>query len=234
MSTLELNAFLNSFQKPANYDQTAWDELIAQSKEIWKAYMLGESWENAVSITCKESYLMLVDTNGKLVIKDDSVLNYVQNEHTRGWRSKLEDIALNAIRDKRYQRAALYFGKAIKVDPKHALNYYRRALVSMKLLNNKAALADLNKAIELQPENENLYLKRAQVYRLLDVDFKAMSDLNKTIKLNANCAEAFEVRGKFRMSLGDRAGARMDLNRSYEIINSRKTGPMEQYGAKAA
>ncbi len=234
MSTNELNAFLNSFQKPANYDRDAWENLIAHSKEIWNAYLNGNTWEQAIDITCKESYLMLVDTNGKLVINNDSLLNYVQNEHTRAWRSKLEDIALRAIREKRYKRAEQYFGKAIKVDGKHALNYYRRALVSMKLLNNKSALADLNKAIELQPENENLYLKRAQVYRLLDVDFKAMSDLNKAIKLNSNCAEAYEVRGKFRLSLGDRAGAKMDLNRSFEIINSRKTGPSEQYGAKAA
>lgn len=234
MSTNELNFFLNSFKKPENYDTNAWNELLAQSKAIWKSFLSGKSWDEAVNITCKESYLMLVDTNGKLVVKNQELLQYLKTKHNREWRERLENIALRAISDKRFEKAELYFSKALKVDSERAVNYYRRAIIRMKLLNHKEALVDLTKAIELQPENEVFYLKRAQLFRLLDVDFKAMSDLNKAIKLNPNNAEAYEIRGKFRHSLGDRAGAQMDLNKSLELINDRRPGTTEFYNSKAA
>jgi hypothetical protein len=63
------------------------------------------------------------------------------------------------------------------------------------------------------------YKHRAEVFRLLDVDHKAMSDLNKAIKLNPSESSLYELRGKFRLSLGDRAGGRLDLLRSEELKN---------------
>lgn len=233
MSTNELNIFLNSFDRPNHYSDAAWQQVIAQAKSVWQHYLNGESLENAIDITCKESYLMLVNKEGKLIVKDESLLNYVMNQHVSEWRKKLEEIAFRAIRDKRYDAAERFFTKALKVDKTNAMNYYRRALVRIKLMNYKLALDDLTQAIELNSSVATFYLKRSQVFRMLDVDYKAMGDLNKAIRINPNSAEAFEIRGKFRASLGDRAGSKMDLIKAEELRKNGKLGGTELYGAAA-
>lgn len=233
MSTNELNTFLNSFDRPNNYSDAAWQQVIAQAREVWFHYLNGQSIEKSIEISCKESYLMLVDKNGKLIIQDDSILNYVKNQFNESWRLHLEDIALRAIRDKRFDKAEQFFTKALKVDDSNAMNYYRRAVVRVKIMNYKGALQDLSNAISLNENIAAFFMKRAQVFRLLDLDYKAMSDLNKAIKLNPNSAEAFKIRGNFRASIGDRAGSRMDLLKAEELMREGKIGGTEFYGAAA-
>ncbi|HAW21745.1 hypothetical protein N8004_00670 [Salibacteraceae bacterium] len=223
MSANELNIFLNSFHRPANYTDSAWRQLLDQSREVWNLFLSGEEWKEKLDITCKEAYLMLVDKNGELIIKDDTLLNYVQNQHVTSWKKRLEEIAYKAIRDKRYHIAERYFGKLIKLDASNAMHYYRRALMRLQVLKNKDAFNDLNQAIRINPNVAVFYLKRAAAYRLLDVDHKAMADLNSAIRLNPSSDEAYSTRGKFRMSLGDRAGGRLDMLRAEEII-SRNSG----------
>jgi tetratricopeptide (TPR) repeat protein len=223
MSANELNIFLNSFHRPANYSDSAWSQLLNQSREVWNLFLTGEDWKEKLDITCKEAYLMLVDKEGKLIIKDDTLLNYVQNQHVSSWKKRLEEIAYKAIRDKRYSIAERYFGKLIKLDSTNAMHYYRRALTRLQTLKNKAALSDLNEAVRINPNVAVFYLKRAAAYRILDVDHKAMADLNSAIRLNPESNEAYSTRGKFRMSLNDRAGGRLDLLKAEEII-SRNNG----------
>lgn len=177
---------------------------------------------------------MLVNKDGKLIVNNESLLNYVKNNHVNSWKRQLEEIAFKAIRDKRYDTAERYFSKALKMDGKDAMNYYRRALVRIKLQRHREALDDLSAAIDLKPGLDTFYLKRAEVWRLLDVDYKAMADLNKAIKLNPHSADAFDMRGKFRLSLGDRAGGKMDLVKAGELRNDGRTGGSELYGSKAA
>lgn len=234
MSTTELNTFLNSFERPDHYSNIAWNEVIQQARQVWLHYLAGKDWQKQLDITCKESYLMLVNDDGKLIVEDESLLNYVKNDHVTSWRERLEEVAFKAIRDKRFDKAERYFTKALKVDSTNAMNHYRRALVRIKLLNHKGALVDLTEAIALKPDFDTFYLKRAQVYRLLDIDHKAMSDLNRAIKLNPSSSDAFEMRGKFRLSLGDRSGARMDLNKAEALRSNGHSGQGEMYGAQAA
>ncbi|GAB5538396.1 MAG: hypothetical protein Salg2KO_04990 [Salibacteraceae bacterium] len=218
MSANELNSFLNSFHRPINYSDAAWNQIISQSKEVWSKYLNGENWQKELEITCKEAYLMLVNTEGKLIVSDESLLSYVKNEHVKTWMRRLEEIAFKALRDKKYKTAERYFGKVIKLDGQNAMNHYRRSLVRLKLNNQRGALVDLSEAIRLQPRIAKFYVKRAEVYRLLDVDHKAMSDLNMAIKLNPKSVEAYQRRGKFRLSLGDRAGGRLDLLKASELM----------------
>ncbi|MEZ4722692.1 MAG: hypothetical protein R2813_12525 [Flavobacteriales bacterium] len=233
MSANELNIFLNSFERPNHYSSVAWNQVLDQSRQVWQAYMSGDNWKEKLDITCKESYLMLVDKSGKLIVSDESLLNYVKNSHVLSWLKHLEEIAFKAIRDKRFEIAERYFTKALKVDPTSAMNYYRRALVRIKLLNHKDALLDICEAIRLKPELDVFYVKRAEIYRLLDVDHKAMGDLNKAIRLNPKNDVAFEIRGKFRLSLGDRAGSRLDLLKAEELRNRGLGGGAEVYGKAA-
>ena len=82
MSTNELNSYLNSFDRPQNFNDQAWNQLLEQSRSVWNKFLDGEDWKESLNITCKEAYLMLVNSEGKLIIKDDSLLNYVKNETT--------------------------------------------------------------------------------------------------------------------------------------------------------
>jgi len=219
MSTNELNSHLNSFDRPQNFNDQAWTNLLEQSRTVWNKFLSGEDWKESLNIPCKEAYLMLVNTEGELIVKDDSLLNYVKNEHVKTWIKRVEEIAFKSLRDKRYEIAERYFGKLIKLDGGNAMHYYRRALVRKQLMNHKASLTDLSEAITLIPNVSSYYKHRAEVFRLLDVDHKAMSDLNKAIKLNPSESSLYELRGKFRLSLGDRAGGRLDLLRSEELKN---------------
>lgn len=233
MSTNELNTFLNSFDRPTTYSDAAWQQLIAQAKDVWYHYLNGENLQNAVEITCKEAYLMLVNSDGKLIVKDETLLNYVKNQYVDSWRLRLEEIAFKAIRDKRFDKADRFFTKALKVESANAMNYYRRALVRIKLMNYKGALQDLTDAINLKENVATFYLKRAQVYRMLDVDFKAMADMNKAIKTDPKMAEAYQIRGKFRLAIGDRTGSRMDLLKAEELMRNGNIGGTELYGVAA-
>ena len=234
MSTNELNTFLNSFDRPDHFSDVAWQQVIQQAKSVWQAYLRGEDWNDVLDISCKESYLMLVSKEGKLIVEDESLLRYVRNVHVKEWRKHLEEIAFRAIRDKRFEKAERFFTKALKVDAQNAMNYYRRALLRMKALRHKEALDDLNKAIDLNGQVATFFLKRAHVYRLLDLDYKAMSDINKAIKVEPSHAEAYDLRGKFRMALGDRAGARMDLIKAKELRDNGQGGSGEVYASQAA
>jgi len=234
MSTNELNIFLNSFDRPTHLSDAAWQLVIQQARKVWEAYLRGEDWNEMLDINCKESYLMLISPEGQLIVQDESLLNYVKNENVKSWRNHLEEVAFRAIRDKRYERAEAFFTKALKVDSKHAMNYYRRALLRMKALRHKGALDDLTIAISLNENVSAFYIKRSQIYRLLDMDYKAMSDLNKAIKVDPKNAEAYDVRSKFRMSLGDRAGAKMDMLNADEFRKDGMSGSGEIYGTKAA
>jgi tetratricopeptide (TPR) repeat protein len=234
MSTNELNIFLNSFDRPTHLSDAAWQLVIQQARKVWEAYLRGEDWNEMLDINCKESYLMLISPEGQLIVQDESLLNYVKNENVKSWRNHLEEVAFRAIRDKRYERAEAFFTKALKVDSKHAMNYYRRALLRMKALRHKGALDDLTTAISLNENVSAFYIKRSQIYRLLDMDYKAMSDLNKAIKVDPKNAKAYDVRSKFRMSLGDRAGAKMDMLKADEFRKDGMSGSGEIYGTKAA
>ena len=233
MSANELNIFLNSFHRPANYTDSAWRQLLDQSREVWNLFLSGEEWKEKLDITCKEAYLMLVDKNGELIIKDDTLLNYVKTEQVLGWMKRLEEIALKAIRDKKYEIAERYFGKMLKLDASDYMAHYRRAIVRMRLLNHKGALEDLSQAILLKSDFAVLYTKRAEVFRLLDIDHKAMTDLNRSIQLDPTNAPVYELRGKFRLSLGDRAGGRLDILRAEELRSRGYNGNSELYGKAA-
>lgn len=217
MSTNELNSHLNSFQQPGDFGDQAWQHLLSQSRKVWDHYLNGKDWKESLNIPCKEAYLMLVDSEGKLIVKDDTLLNYVKNAHVKSWIKRVEEIAYKSIRDKRYDVAERYFGKLIKLDKANPMHYYRRATIRVQSLNHKAALEDLSMAIQLNNRVASFYAKRAEVYRLLDVDHKAMSDMNAAIKLNPSMAKYYDTRGKFRISLGDRAGGRLDLVRAEEL-----------------
>lgn len=217
MSANELNSFLHSFHRPLNYSDAAWQEVIRQSKAVWSSYINGDDWRNQLDIPCKEAYLMLVNSNGQLIVKDESLLNYVKNEHVQSWIKRVEEIAYKALRDRKYHISERYFGKLIKLDGDNAMHRYRRAVVRIKLNNLSGALADLSDAIKMQAKVSKFYLKRAEVYRLLDVDHKAMTDLNTTLRLDPSNAQAYQKRGAFRLSLGDKAGGRLDLLRAEEL-----------------
>lgn len=234
MSANELNIFLNSFERPPHFSDVAWQETLNQARKVWNAYANGKDWQGVLEITCKESYLMLVSNEGKLIIQDESLLHYVKNEHVKSWRKHLEEIAFKAISERRFDQAERYFTKALKVDNQNAMNFYRRALLRMRALRHKEALEDLNLAIALNSNIPAFYLKRAHIYRLLDFDYKAMGDLNKAIKVDPNHSEAFEVRGKFRLSLGDKAGGKMDLLRSRELSAIGIKGVSEIYSLRTA
>ncbi|GAB4377422.1 MAG: hypothetical protein Kow0075_05880 [Salibacteraceae bacterium] len=211
MSSNELNAYFRRFEKPTDVSAEAWRAVLEQSKKVWQAYLSGQSWKEKLEITCKESYLMLVNEKGQLIVTDESLLHYAQNQQIYRWCQHLERLAIRSLREQDFNRAERFFTKALKVDRTNATNYYRRAMVRSRLGKYRDAVNDLDQSIRLQPRNAHFYIKRAEIYRLLDIDYKAMGDLNTAIRLDPSNPEAFEIRGRFRIAIGDKVGGRCDL-----------------------
>jgi len=220
---IDAQQHVNSFTKPASYNLNAWQSVKQKAMAIWECYLAGEEWNEEIAITCKESYLMLVDSSGQLIVRDNNLLSWVHNRHNAEWLRKLETIALQAVKSGNFDRALLYFNKALRLRPHSFINLYRRGVVKMKLYHYKGALEDFGAAIAIDPNNELVYIKRGVLYSMLDMDQRAMDDYNKAIRIAPESSEAYQKRGLLRHSLGDIMGAKADLKMANRLVPSKLT-----------
>jgi tetratricopeptide (TPR) repeat protein len=80
-------------------------------------------------------------------------------------------------------------------------------------MDHAGAIADFTEVIRLQPESADAYARRGLERSLFTPDFKgAMEDFNTAIRLDPAKPDYRYSRGRFRSSLGDNAGAIVDLS----------------------
>ena len=104
--------------------------------------------------------------------------------------ASLQQRANAYINEQRFAEAITDLNDAIKLNPKDAGIYERRAYVEMKGNEYDKALADYSEAIKINPGEARYYLYRGY---LLEVkgDFKgAMADTEKVLKMQKGNAEA--------------------------------------------
>jgi tetratricopeptide (TPR) repeat protein len=102
-----------------------------------------------------------------------------------------------AYYNKDYNGAAIYFTKAIDLDPKNARAYMGRGCACNNAKKYPEAIADLTKSIELEPNPKTMdvYLIRGGVYNVLKKYPEAIADLTKVIELDPKNAAAYAGRG---------------------------------------
>jgi tetratricopeptide (TPR) repeat protein len=115
------------------------------------------------------------------------------------------------------------YNHAIYIDPKTAIAYHNRGLVSKMLGNLNAALADYRMAIQIAPDNPVTYNNRANVYAENGQFEKALADYDRALQLDPHYGDAYDNRGYIRAKLGDAEGAAADYSRAKDFTSDSTT-----------
>jgi tetratricopeptide (TPR) repeat protein len=82
----------------------------------------------------------------------------------------------------------------------------------------KNSLSDFNRAIEIAPDRAEFYNARGNVHAIAGNLPASIRDFNRAIALDRNFADAYYNRGISRHGLGDRRGAKLDLNKASQLF----------------
>jgi tetratricopeptide (TPR) repeat protein len=120
-------------------------------------------------------------------------------------------------RSGRLEKAVADFTEAIRLSPKFAEAYSRRAAAYESLGQMEKALADCNQAVKLDPKYTDTYANRGKAYARLGQLADALSDFGKAIELNPKIAAAYSNRGTAYARLGQLANAIADYTKAIEL-----------------
>lgn len=102
----------------------------------------------------------------------------------------LQQRGFAAANERRFPEAIADFTEAIKLNPKDASAYERRAAVEMKMSDFDRALADYTEAIRLKPNDVRNYLYRGYILESRGDLHGSMADTEKVLKMEKKNAEA--------------------------------------------
>ncbi|KAF5888879.1 hsc70-interacting protein [Clarias magur] len=92
--------------------------------------------------------------------------------------------AIDALGEGELQKALDLFTDAIKLNPRSAIIYAKRASVYIKMQKPNAAIRDCDRAIEINPDSAQPYKWRGKAHRLLGHWEEAAKDLAMACKLD--------------------------------------------------
>jgi tetratricopeptide (TPR) repeat protein len=114
---------------------------------------------------------------------------------------------------KRQRRTIADYGKATKLNPDNADEYYKRGDAYDEMGEYGKAITDYSKAIQLNPNYADAYYSRGCAYGEMGEYEKAIADYNKVIELNPNDANAYYNRGIAYREKGEVSKAVSDLQK---------------------
>jgi len=123
--------------------------------------------------------------------------------------------------NQRYKDAIDQYGKAIKLDKRHAKTYQYRADCELILGDYKRAVADAGKSIKLNPQDPDAFSLRARAYDQLKEYKQEKADLDRLITLQPNGSNLL-LRAQTNLRLKDYAPVINDCNNA---INSGLSRP---------
>jgi tetratricopeptide (TPR) repeat protein len=130
----------------------------------------------------------------------------MDNKYASSLAAALQQRGFAAANERRFPEAIADFTEALKVNPKDAGIYERRAAVEMKINDFDKALADYNEAIKLKSNDARLYQYRGYIYEMKG-DFKsAMADTEKILKMERKNPEALARKARLDTRLKQQAG----------------------------
>ncbi|MDY6896827.1 MAG: tetratricopeptide repeat protein [Cyanobacteriota bacterium] len=136
---------------------------------------------------------------------------------------KADDFYLQSVEKRNkadFQGAIKDLNQAIRINPKYAFAYYRRAEARQNTGKVDKAIADLQKAAELfsQQGNKSDAFRSQGSMRMLKKDYPgAIAAFSQAIKLNPKDTDAYNERGMTRVQSGDLKGALADYNKSISL-----------------
>lgn len=82
-----------------------------------------------------------------------------------------------------FYNAAIYYDKAIKIDPENALPYNSIGIMFGEKGYYRISVRYLQKAVELEPDSCDMRFNLAYVYYLMDINNLAITELNHVLQL---------------------------------------------------
>ncbi len=136
---------------------------------------------------------------------------------------KADDFYLQSVEKRNkadFQGAITDLNQAIRINPKYAFAYYRRAEARQNIGEPEKAIGDLQKAAELfaAQGNKGDAFRSQGSMRMLQKDYpKAIAAFSQAIQLNPKDTDAYNERGMTRLNSGDLKGALADYNKSLSL-----------------
>ncbi|UCE08268.1 MAG: tetratricopeptide repeat protein, partial [bacterium] len=109
-----------------------------------------------------------------------------------------------------YEKAIVYFTRAVEINPNYAEAYNRRANIYVGMKDYDKAIFDYNEALRLEPEYAEAYFNRGNAYYDIGYFDKAISDYTCALKIDSTHAEVYYNRGNIYAHEGKRDEAIVD------------------------
>ncbi|XP_072224676.1 hsc70-interacting protein [Leuresthes tenuis] len=122
------------------------------------------------------------DTDGPQEMGDVDVIEVSEEKMDQANERKME--AIDALGEGDLQKALDLFTEAIKLNPRLAILYAKRASVYIKMQKPNAAIRDCDRAISINPDSAQPYKWRGKAHRLLGHWEEAAKDLATACKLD--------------------------------------------------
>ena len=129
----------------------------------------------------------------------------LDNKYSTSLAAAMQQRGFAAANERRFPDAIADFTEAIKINPRDAGIYERRAAVEMKINDFDKALADYSEAIKLKPNEAHYYNYRAYIYELKGDLKNAMADTEKVLKMERKNAEALARKTRLETRLKQQA-----------------------------
>ena len=113
------------------------------------------------------------------------------------------------------------YSEAIRLNPKHAEAYGRRAVAKEEVNDVAGALADYDKAIELDPTDADNYYLRGLLKADAEGFTEALADFDQAIERVSDDESYYSHRSLIRQRTGDFDGAISDCDRIFELRPAR-------------
>jgi len=121
-------------------------------------------------------------------------------------------LAITLVEKKEFKTAAIYFHRAVEIEPSNAGYHCNYGNVLQSLQNFGAAIQQFKLAIQLEPSMPDAYYNLGNTYTLKHEWVAAVQYYDAAIRLRPSWSLAYLNRANARASLGDDAGAINDYN----------------------
>lgn len=71
-SLVEVQEYINSFNKPEGYSDYAWNRAKSMAYEVWYSYLNGRIFRKPINFFCNEFYDMIRTPDGEFIVPENS------------------------------------------------------------------------------------------------------------------------------------------------------------------
>ncbi len=126
-------------------------------------------------------------------------------------------LGLTCVQQRDFDKAILYFNKAIELDPVNPVVYSNRGAAYSAKGKHDQAIADWTRALEVDPKYGSAYYNRGRTFCVMKQYDKAIPDLDKALEIDPTHARAYYERGIAHYEKSQYDLALSDFNKAQEL-----------------